>query len=408
MNILHAISSGGWGGAENFTAYLAKTRIAALNNKKINDFFLRTLNCPPVNFLLRLLKSAKKPRPSKIDKVLFIKLEGMGDSVYLLEIIHRLYLRYPSLKIDVLSTPQNPLFPLFNNSSDKFGLKILNPLNPISYFKTVKSINKENYDIIFDLTGMPVNIPLMLLFAKSYKAGFATMDLRKNVYDYSAAIDENIHIFDNYINLVKSFFPVSEEKKFTFFSDKFEKLSKEPTTATENLAESTTENHNFINLVLSSNGGGNMSRRLPPDNSALLISLLTKNYPQYKINLLGGPMDYDYLEQLCAGLTMDIVSVKKTKNIPEAIELLKNSLFNICIDSGLMHISSLVNPNTYCLFGYSSPVNSLPFNNIGYYAASVDCAPCSFYRISECKTLECMDKIDVKAVMGEIISTHNL
>ena len=148
-----------------------------------------------------------------------------------------------------------------------------------------------------------------------------------------------------------------------------------------------------------------MNRRLPPDNSALLISLLIKNYPQYKINLLGGPMDYDYLEQLCAGLTMDIISVKRTKNIPEAMELLKNSLFNICIDSGLMHISSLVNPNTYCLFGYSSPVNSLPFNNIGYYSSNMDCAPCSFYRISECKTLKCMDKIDVKAVMGELKST---
>ena len=116
MNILHAISSGGWGGAENFTAYLAKTRIAALNNKKINDFFLRILNSPPVNFLLRLLRSAKKPRPSKIGRVLFIKLEGIGDSVYLLEIIHRLSASYPSLKIDVLSTGGNPLFPLFKDS----------------------------------------------------------------------------------------------------------------------------------------------------------------------------------------------------------------------------------------------------------------------------------------------------
>jgi ADP-heptose:LPS heptosyltransferase len=131
----------------------------------------------------------------------------MGDSVYLLEIIHRLYSRYPSLKIDVLSTPQNPLFPLFNNSQGKFGLKILKPLNPVSYFKTIKNINKENYDIIFDFTGMPVNIPLMLMFSKSYKAGFATMELRKNVYDYSAAIDKNIHIFDNYLNFaIETFF----------------------------------------------------------------------------------------------------------------------------------------------------------------------------------------------------------
>ena len=48
---------------------------------------------------------------------------------------------------------------------------------------------------------MPVNIPLMLLFAKSYKAGWGTMDLRKKSYDYVVCIDKNIHIFDNYPNL---------------------------------------------------------------------------------------------------------------------------------------------------------------------------------------------------------------
>ncbi len=370
-----------------------------MNNKKINDLFLRILNGPPVNFLLRLLKSAKKPRPSKIGRVLFIKLEGIGDSVYLLEIMHRLYLRYPSLKIDVLSTTQNPLFPLFNNSPDKFGLKILKPLNPLSYIKTVKDINKKNYDLILDLTGMPVNIPLMLMFSKSYRAGFATMELRKNVYDYSAAIDENIHIFDNYLNLVKPFFAVSTEKKFTFLPEGFFKNSPN--------GRDNAPDGKYIGLVLSSSGGGNMNRRLPPDNSALLINLLIKNFPGYKINLLGGPSDYEYLDNLRGSMEPELnetrmVSVKRTGSIGEAMDLLKNALFNVCIDSGLMHLSSLVNPCTYCLFGYSSPVNSLPFNNIGYYAASVDCAPCSFYRISECKTLECMRKIDVKTVIENL------
>ena len=150
-----------------------------------------------------------------------------------------------------------------------------------------------------------------------------------------------------------------------------------------------------------------MNRRLPPDNSALLINLLIKNFPGYKINLLGGHSDYEYLDNLRESMEPELnetgmVSVKRTGSISEAMDLLKNALFNVCIDSGLMHISSLVNQNTYCLFGYSSPVNSLPFNNIGYYAADIACAPCSFYRISECKTLECMDKIDVKAVIENL------
>ncbi len=365
---------------------------------------------------LRILNHKKKqpfsPRPflSQIQKILFIKLEGMGDSVYLLEIIHRLYLPYPSLKIDVLSTGGNPLFPLFKDSigkSHKFGLKLLKPINPVSYFKTVKSINKENYDIILDFTGMPVNIPLMLLFSKSYLVGFDdNVNLRKQIYDHIISIDKSVHIFDNYLNLVKPFFSISCEKEFTFFNQNIGAADK-------GINDSNPE---FINLVLSSSGGGNMNRRLPLENSVLLINLIIKNFPGYKINLLGGPTDYPYLEGLCNSLinlngldlsgstsVTDIVSVKKTKNIPEAMELLKKSYFNICIDSGLMHISSLVNPNTYCLFGYSSPANSLPFNNIGYYAADIGCAPCSFYKISDCRyNLKCMDLININDVINDI------
>ncbi len=387
-----------------------------MNSKKINDLFLKFINLLPLGIILRILnfKKSKKQQlqagtsSSQIQKILFIKLEGMGDSVYLVEIINRLLQNYPSLKIDVLTTGGNPIFPLFKDSFNKsykpgYGIKVLKPLSPSSYYKTVKEINKENYDMILDFTGMPVNIPLMLLFVQSsYKVGFDMLDLRKKSYDYTTAIDNKIHIFDNYLNLVKPFFSISNEKKFTI---NFNTGAPEIGIADDLKPDK----ENFINLVLSSSGGGNMDRRLPLENSILLINLIIKNFPNYKIYLLGGPTDYPYLESLCGELNLngspsatDIVLVKKTKNIPKAMELLKNSLFNICIDSGLMHISSLVNPNTYCLFGYSSPANSLPFNNIGYYAAEINCAPCSFYKISECKTLECMKKIDPKKIINDL------
>jgi len=329
----------------------------------------------------------------------------MGDSVYLLEIIHRLHALYPLLKTDVLSTAGNPLFPLFKDYQCKFGLKILKPLSPISYFQTVKNIKKEGYDIIFDFTGMPVNIPLMLLFVKSYKAGFNTAGVRKKSYDYVVSIEENIHIFDNYLHIIKPFLPITDEKRFTFFHQK-------PAEKTKNNAKK----QRFISLVLSSNGGGNMDRRLPRDNSTRLINLIIKNFPGYKINLLGGPADYAYLDSLCGGLSSkdldydyaNIVCVKKTKNIENAMEILEYSSLNICIDSGLMHISSLVNHNTYCLFGYSSPINSLPFNNIGHHSSDMDCSPCSFYKISSCQHLECMKKISPEEIICELRSRVNI
>ena len=93
-----------------------------MNSKKINGLFLKFIKLIPLGTVLGILNSKKKESlppqssPSQIKKILFIKLEGMGDSVYMLEIIQRLLKNYPLLKIDVLTTGGNPLFPLFKNS----------------------------------------------------------------------------------------------------------------------------------------------------------------------------------------------------------------------------------------------------------------------------------------------------
>lgn len=399
-----------------------------MNNKKINEFFARLIESRPVRAALRLAFRAKKktaaateaaaqatpraaggsrPLPSP-SKILFIKLEGIGDSAYILEIIYRLKTADPALEIDVLTTARNPLFAMFaggggaaacaGSPSPVFGVETLEPLNPLSYIRTVKKINAKNYGVIFDLTGMPANVPLMLLFAKALKAGFSSTELRRDTYGFTADIDPDIHIFDNYLKVVNRFFDVSPEKKFTFVPEGF------PGTPPQSVAGSG-GGQPAVCLALSSGGGGNMSRRLPPANARRLIELVSDGFPAAPVYLVGGPEDYPYLESLRDSLEPRLkekVRAARTGSLSEAARLLKDSLFNVCIDSGLMHLSSLVNPRTYCLFGYSSPKNSLPFNCAGYFAADYPCAPCSFYRTGGCDTLDCMEKIDVLKVAGEL------
>ncbi len=395
-----------------------------MNTKHINEFFLKILNSRPVITALRLIKPSRNPFPSSLpQKILFIKLEGIGDSVYILEIIKRLKAAYPSVEIDVLTTARNPLFRIFDNPAAclRFGVKTLEPLNPLSYFRAVKDIGAAGYDAVFDMTGMPVNIPLMLLFVKTFKAGFSSTELRRETYDFRTDIDPGIHIFDNYLKLTEIFFHISSEKKFTLVPDGFPENfaagignskagtaipARTPDTSNINLFE-LPANGRHICLVLSSGGGGNMGRKLPTANASLLLELLSERFADSPLYLLGGPEDYPYLESLITGLRLKPhlskkVFLKRTESLIDALRLLKGSLFNICIDSGLMHLSSIVNSDTYCLFGYSSPLNSLPFNNIGYFSASCPCAPCSFYRISGCKTLECMGMIDVNKVADDL------
>jgi ADP-heptose:LPS heptosyltransferase len=385
-----------------------------LNNKKINHLVARLVDNAIFVKILALFKSkyAKNtPSPDSIKKILIIKLEGMGDAVYLLEIIHRLKIKYPDIKIDVLTTEKVPVFKIFGSSSREFGVILINPLNLTDYYKTIKAIGKNGYNIIIDTTGMPVNIPLMLAFAKTsgtYIIGFDTLKIKKSIYDRLEDLKGDRHIFENYMSLFK-IFNISQVKEFTIvypFDNALDyrfALGFQPREVPSGLSRL---RGNDIILVLSSNSGGLLHRRLPLANSVKLIKLLKEEFKDYSISLLGGPGDYDYLEEIKNAAESEYgkqdIKVEKTKTIKEAMVLLKNSFLNICIDSGLMHISSLVNPNTYCLFGYSDPKNSLPFNNIGYFWSHSDCSPCSFYKISDCADLKCMEAIDIDAVMDDI------
>lgn len=367
-----------------------------MNNKKINEFISGFINSPISVKILKTFKifgGSKKNPPVSIKKILIIKLEGLGDSIYITEIIHRLKAEYPCLKIDVLTTKQNPIFSIFQKTNNEFDIISFNPLNLIDYFKITGHIKKSKYDAVFDMTGMPVNIPLMLFFVNSYKIGFNSAPVKTALYDLLVNLEADTHIFENYLNLFTPLFDIKKlDKQFTLKLPDLEKESKEHRKA------------GYVNLILSSNSGGLMHRMLPLANSLKLINLLRSEFINCEINLLGGPDDYKYLELINDNLK-EKVFIKKTKNIKEAFLLLQNSFLNICIDSGLMHISSLVNQNTYCLFGYSNPKNSLPFNNIGYFWSNLDCSPCSFYKISSCNNpvnLKCMEEIDIDRVIEDI------
>ncbi|RZD16878.1 MAG: lipopolysaccharide heptosyltransferase family protein [Candidatus Acididesulfobacter guangdongensis] len=442
-----------------------------MNNKKLNRIVARLIdNLIFVKILALFKRKSNKydknvPLSDSIEKILVIKLEGMGDAVYLTEIINRLKTKYSKIKIDILTTAKVPVFRIFAsslNSEEKLNTEglnrvnviFINPLNLSDYIKTIKSINKNNYDVIIDTTGMPVNIPLMLAFAKTSKTyiiGFNTLKIKKSIYDRLEDLNADIHIFDNYLKLFK-IFNLPPVKEFTLKPVELENKNKNKN-KNENKNETAVNqkgNQKNIILVLSSNSGGLMHRKLPLAGSVKLIKLLRNEFNGCNISLLGGPDDYACLEEIKNAAEVDCdyycdnsdydnnsndtadnisniggrcnrhdklrdnnqqnyrikkegITIEKTKNIEEAMVLLKNSALNICIDSGLMHLSSLVNTNTYCLFGYSNPANSLPFNNIGYFRSHSDCAPCSFYKISDCRyNLKCMDLIDIDAVINDI------
>ncbi len=318
-----------------------------MNNKKINEiavklvdnvFFIKAVAFCIKSVRGRLPYARPVPDPGSIKKILIIKLEGMGDAVYLAEIAGRLKAAYPDIKIDILTTGKVPVFKILC-PLDGFGIISINPLNILDYYKTIKYLNGIGYDFIADATGMPVNVPLMLAFiktSKSYIAGFGTLKIKKALYDAIEDLSGDIHIFENYLKLFK-IFDIPRVKKFTlelpeaFKAEEAEGVSASviaPLPAAKNAV-----------LVLSSNAGGLMHRKLPIANSVKLIKMLNEKFGDIGISLLGGPDDYGYLEEIkkaaenasgyenASGNRAPFLKIEKTKNIEEAMFALKNSFF---------------------------------------------------------------------------------
>jgi len=202
----------------------------------------------------RLLKLSKKRNKisKNIDsfdknnaKVLFIKLWGIGNNVFLLPLLEAVKISYPNANIYILTLEQNK--GVYKNSpfvKCAYGINIRNPFALAhSLVGILDDLKKKNLDIIFDLEQF---VKISTLVAQMLKAklmvGFDTPNQnRGEFYDIVIPYNNNhIHILENlsqiikpmgiYINKLK-LTPISvstEDKHHVFnFLTKYSQLDKE-------------------------------------------------------------------------------------------------------------------------------------------------------------------------------------
>ena len=221
--------------------------------------------------------------------------------------------------------------------------------------------------------------------------------LREFLKDFDIIVsytDENEIIGEN---LKKNF-----KKKIFFHPVKKEKLNIHITDyLLEPLKKIFGENlYSFVDLNLENKGefyvihpgSGNKNKNWQKENFLKLANIL-KN-----VKIILGPAD-DY-EFWLKNFNGEIVI---NPSFDEIIEIAKKTIAYIGNDSGISHLFSITGVKTIVIFGPTSPFIWAPRGrNVKIVYKKVDCSPCEYEKMKNCKEKKCLEVIKVEDVISLI------
>ena len=136
-------------------------------------------------------------------------------------------------------------------------------------------------------------------------------------------------------------------------------------------------------------GSGNINKNWQKENFLKLANIL-KNV---KI-ILGPAEDYEFWFKNFNG------EIIINPSFDEIIEIAKKTIAYIGNDSGISHLFSIIGVKTIVIFGPTSPFIWAPRGkNVKIVYKKVDCSPCEYAKMKDCKDKECLEKIKVEDVI---------
>lgn len=314
----------------------------------------------------------------------------MGDMIMFTPSLRKLVEKYSGVTIDVLVFQKMAAEPI--KYCEKVHKIYYSDLNIINIFQTIGRLRRNCYDISIFTSG--TNTLKAGLFSFFISAKERIGEYRKYplpFYTKNIKYQEKLHRVENNILLV---------------SDKINNIPS-PLFCIDNTIEIKKIIHKNDTLVIGVHPGSNVKfkkRRWSKDYFITLINLLKQEYT-CEILLFGGPDEIDearYIEEftdvtLIAGYSLQEV----------ALLISKCDLF-INTDSGLGHIASCLNIETFTIFGPAKSYKTKPYSLKAHIIKlDLPCQPCYGKQIEFCSGLECLVDLTPKYVFDQIVNIRN-
>jgi len=275
----------------------------------------------------------------KIKKILFLRMEHIGDYCLSLKALKALREHFPKSKIDVVIGPWNKDFAkatpyidkiiVFNNPLIKRNLKYNEILKSIfkdfkKFIRFFKNINKENYDLIFSLSDRKYN-KIFLKFFKSKNKISGTSYPNKGINENQRIIN---FLGKNNLELKNYDVKLNYSKKDKKIVEDFLKKNK-------------IKNKSFLVLHPLS---PLEEKNWPLENWQSILKKINN-----KIIIIGTEKEKDLINKNIFG--KNIINAAGLFNLTQTTYLISKSKKFLGIDSGPMHLAEISKVPIFALFG---------------------------------------------------------
>jgi len=336
---------------------------------KFADKYFGTFIC----FILGLF-TRKKNVSDKSNKVCFIQLWGVGETITTLPAIRYFNEKYPKKEITIICTERvrcvyegkDYISRIESLPLDVFGILVF----------VFKDYNKFGLAVDFEeyLNISSISAWFIAKERIGYKSG-----VRSRLYNWNIAYNDRQHISKTHMDLLSAF-GIKKEVKVL---DKVHIPEVSKKSVKDILKANEIENHLLIGLAPGA-AESSKSRMWPVERFAHIAEWLIERYDA-KIILIGNDMEKDLCDELCEIVDESkrkyVVNLAGKTSIQEAFALIEKLDLLISNDSGPMHIGSSLGIKTIGLFGPNLPVR---FGAIGERSINI-------YRGYICKYSPCIN-----------------
>ncbi|MDR8401752.1 glycosyltransferase family 9 protein [Paraburkholderia sp. USG1] len=295
-------------------------------------------------YLLGALRKKRRP-PIQCKTVGIFAFAAIGDSILSSIIISEFRKAENISRVVVFASRSNArIYDLFDGIDEVVIVPLTSPL------KALQTIREYEVDVLIDTSQWPRISALLAAFARAkFTIGFKTAhQFRHYAYDISVEHGDTLHELENFRRLLR---PCGID------STEFPKVTKElrPTGAPLVMGEKYFVFHPWAS------GTHFEMREWPLENWCDLARILIDN--GYAIAITGGPEDATRAQRL-----VDLIGSPKVVNLAakvswtEVVGTVRRAQCIVCVNTGVMHLSAMLDTPVVSLHGPTNPFRWGPVN----------------------------------------------